>query len=136
MAKVTGSSTKEKTDSTKPGVKDILRKGMKFTPIGITKEAAAKAAEALKSKMGKAEQKPADSRPKSKPFKMDRINPDPNPLEKPKNKFKREPFRFKNPSVRPQRKAEKEGGRIGLKAGSKGCKLAKRGRGRAYGKNS
>ena len=24
----------------------------------------------------------------------------------------------------------------GLKAGSKGCKLAKRGRGRAYGKNS
>ena len=28
------------------------------------------------------------------------------------------------------------GGRIGLKAGSKGCKLAKRGRGRAYGKNS
>ena len=30
----------------------------------------------------------------------------------------------------------KAGGRIGLKAGSKGCKLAKRGRGRAYGKNS
>ena len=30
----------------------------------------------------------------------------------------------------------KEGWRIGLKAGSKGCKLAKRGRGRAYGKNS
>ena len=28
------------------------------------------------------------------------------------------------------------GGRIGLKAGSRGCKLAKRGRGRAYGKNS
>ena len=31
---------------------------------------------------------------------------------------------------------KKSGGRIGLKAGSKGCKLAKRGRGRAYGKNS
>ena len=30
----------------------------------------------------------------------------------------------------------KEGGRIGLKAGSKGCKLAMKGRGRAYGKNS
>ena len=29
-----------------------------------------------------------------------------------------------------------KGGRVGLKAGSKGCKLAKRGRGRAYGKNS
>ena len=28
------------------------------------------------------------------------------------------------------------GGRIGLEAGSRGCKLAKRGRGRAYGKNS
>jgi hypothetical protein len=30
----------------------------------------------------------------------------------------------------------KGGGRAGFKAGSKGCKLAKRGRGRAYGKNS
>ena len=30
----------------------------------------------------------------------------------------------------------KFGGRAGFKAGSKGCKLAKRGRGRAYGKNS
>ena len=30
----------------------------------------------------------------------------------------------------------KSGGRAGFKAGSKGCKLAKRGRGRAYGKNS
>jgi len=30
----------------------------------------------------------------------------------------------------------KAGGRIGLKAGSKGCKLAMKGRGRAYGKNS
>ena len=29
-----------------------------------------------------------------------------------------------------------KGGRVGLKAGSKGCKLAKKGRGRAYGKNS
>jgi hypothetical protein len=28
------------------------------------------------------------------------------------------------------------GGRIGLKAGSKGCKLAMKGKGRAYGKNS
>ena len=30
----------------------------------------------------------------------------------------------------------KGGGRAGFKAGSKGCKLAKKGRGRAYGKNS
>ena len=28
------------------------------------------------------------------------------------------------------------GGRVGLKAGSKGCKLAMKGKGRAYGKNS
>ena len=31
---------------------------------------------------------------------------------------------------------KKSGGRIGLKAGSKGCKLAMKGKGRAYGKNS
>jgi len=30
----------------------------------------------------------------------------------------------------------KSGGRAGFKAGSKGCKLANRGKGRAYGKNS
>ena len=30
----------------------------------------------------------------------------------------------------------KTGGRIGLKAGTKGCKLAMKGRGKAYGKNS
>ena len=29
-----------------------------------------------------------------------------------------------------------KGGRIGLKAGSKGCKLAMKGKGKAYGKNS
>ena len=29
-----------------------------------------------------------------------------------------------------------KGGRAGFKAGSKGCKLAMKGRGRAYGKNS
>ena len=31
---------------------------------------------------------------------------------------------------------KKSGGRIGLRAGSKGCKLAIKGKGRAYGKNS
>jgi hypothetical protein len=34
----------------------------------------------------------------------------------------------------PEKKAK--GGRIGLKSGSKGCKLAMKGKGRAYGKNS
>ena len=127
MAKVTGSSTKEKPDTTGPGVKDILKKGMKFTPLGMTKEAAEKAVKAFKRKMEKKEQEPVDPKGKAKPKKFERINPDPNPLEKPKKKFKREPFR-------PEGK--KEGVRVRLKAGSKGCKLAKRGRGRAYGKNS
>ena len=36
--------------------------------------------------------------------------------------------------VMPEKKAK--GGRIGLKSGSKGCKLAMKGKGRAYGKNS
>ena len=36
--------------------------------------------------------------------------------------------------VFPENKAK--GGRVGLKSGSKGCKLAMKGKGRAYGKNS
>ena len=34
------------------------------------------------------------------------------------------------------RKDFKKGGRVGLKSGSKGCKLAMKGKGKAYGKNS
>ena len=33
-------------------------------------------------------------------------------------------------------KSMAKGGRVGLKSGSKGCKLAMKGKGRAYGKNS
>ena len=36
--------------------------------------------------------------------------------------------------MNPEKKAK--GGRVGLKSGSKGCKLAIKGKGRAYGKNS
>ena len=36
--------------------------------------------------------------------------------------------------MNPENKAK--GGRVGLKSGSKGCKLAMKGKGRAYGKNS
>jgi hypothetical protein len=36
--------------------------------------------------------------------------------------------------INPEKKAK--GGRVGLKSGSKGCKLAMKGKGRAYGKNS
>jgi hypothetical protein len=63
-------------------------------------------------------------------------------------KQKDKPRKLKRPDVSgPQRMKDNmmdfksipelaKGGRVGLKAGSKGCKLAKRGRGRAYGKNS
>ena len=33
-------------------------------------------------------------------------------------------------------KSFNKGGRVGYKSGTRGCKLAKRGKGRAYGKNS
>jgi len=72
------------------------------------------------------------------------------PEDMPLRKNKRRPVsklqkktKFVEPS-RPSRKPEEKkptqnlsrGGRVGLKAGSKGCKLAMRGKGRAYGKNS
>ena len=46
------------------------------------------------------------------------------------NKFGMEEIVIMNP----ENKAK--GGRVGLKSGSKGCKLAMKGKGRAYGKNS
>ena len=42
--------------------------------------------------------------------------------------------RLYNKQISP--KGYKMGGRVGLKSGSKGCKLAMKGKGRAYGKNS
>jgi len=39
-------------------------------------------------------------------------------------------------SSNPRRVGVKFGGRMGYKSGTRGCKLAKRGKGRAYGKNS
>ena len=45
--------------------------------------------------------------------------------------------RIMKPEDMPRRKVKMaSGGRIGLRAGSKGCKLAMKGKGRAYGKNS
>ena len=43
---------------------------------------------------------------------------------------------FKGYDERTPGQGLKSGGRAGFKSGSKGCKLAKRGKGRAYGKNS
>ena len=45
--------------------------------------------------------------------------------------------RIMKPEDMPRRKVKMaSGGRIGLRAGSKGCKLAMKGKGKAYGKNS
>ena len=47
--------------------------------------------------------------------------------------------RIMKPEDMPRRRRKKvyaSGGRIGLRAGSKGCKLAMKGKGKAYGKNS
>ena len=49
-----------------------------------------------------------------------------------KDFFKPEDIRMKNIMAGEYNK----GGRVGLKSGSKGCKLAMKGKGRAYGKNS
>ena len=44
---------------------------------------------------------------------------------------------FKKVDPKPQKRGQaKDGGRMGLKMGSKGCKLAIKGKGNAYGKNS
>jgi len=66
-------------------------------------------------------------------------------LKEAATKFKKEKPDFRITKFNPEdikrrkkRRAQgvKSGGRIGLKAGSKGCKLAMKGKGRAYGKNS
>ena len=70
-------------------------------------------------------------------------------LNKAANKYKREfpemvdnirndrKKEFKKVDPKPQKRGQsKDGGRMGLKMGSKGCKLAIKGKGNAYGKNS
>ena len=57
-----------------------------------------------------------------------------------KNRFGKEEIKPSPPPRKPGEKKEMQplskGGRAGYKAGSKGCKLAMKGKGRAYGKNS
>ena len=48
--------------------------------------------------------------------------------------FEDNPDKIMEKIIIPEKKAK--GGRVGLKSGSKGCKLAMKGKGRAYGKNS
>ena len=72
--------------------------------------------------------------------RLPKIERMPLPLDPNKQpKFERMPY---DPNTRPKfeflkkRVEVNKGGRIGLKSGSKGCKLATKGKGRAYGKNS
>jgi len=56
-----------------------------------------------------------------------------------RKEFNKKKMESKMESVPPQPEGTSmmaRGGRAGFKAGSKGCKLAMKGRGRAYGKNS
>ena len=58
-------------------------------------------------------------------------------LKKAKKDYPGFNVRIMKPEDMPRRKVKMAlGGRIGLRAGSKGCKLAMKGKGRAYGKNS
>ena len=53
--------------------------------------------------------------------------------DKPQYITKKSPEEIKERAMRGNNMS---GGRVGLKSGSKGCKLAMKGKGRAYGKNS
>ena len=55
-------------------------------------------------------------------------------LKKDNEKKLKEKIKIDNFGLREEKRAM--GGRIGYKSGTRGCKLAKKGKGRAYGKNS
>ena len=142
MAKVTG--TKKETSSTS-NLKDTLKKIRKFTPMGMTVEIAKTAAKKLKtdSKGDTARDRLKQPLKKQAPKKL----PPFNKFDK-KPKYERMPLprdpkkqpRFERMPMDPNKKPKFEflnkGGRAGFKSGSKGCKLAMKGKGRAYGKNS
>ena len=106
---------------------------MAITAVGVEKEKKKRIEKAIKENpMGKTAQKEAALKkfPERK-FKAKALIESLQDKKTPMKKTRLED------SVRGKKMVfKKSGGRIGLKAGSKGCKLAKRGRGRAYGKNS
>ena len=131
MAKVTGT---KKESSSKSNLKDVLKKIKKFTPIGMTVEVAKKAAETLKKDSNTIKDKLQEPAKKEDKFKKRFPKVDRMPLPKDKRpKLERKPF---NPNEKQKFEFLNKGGRVGLKSGSKGCKLAMKGKGRAYGKNS
>ena len=133
MAKVTG--TKKESSSTS-NLKDTLKKIRKFTPIGMTVEVAKKAAETLKtdSKGDTARDRLKQPLKKEDKFKRRFPKVDRMPLPKgEKPKIDRMPL---PKGEKPKFEFLNKGGRVGLKSGTRGCKLAMKGKGRAYGKNS
>ena len=146
MAKVTGT---KKESSEKSNLKDTLKKIKKFTPMGMTVEIAKKTIEKIKGpekekrKFAPKLPKPDGREPRlpvpRRPIKLPKR---PNMLPKQKDSLPKRDLQRPRPDKllkelkdRPAKFFNK-GGRVGLKAGSKGCKLAMKGRGRAYGKNS
>ena len=141
MAKVTGT---KKESSSKSNLKDILKKLKKLTPTGMTVEVAKKTAEKLKKDSNTIKdtlEEPAKKENKTKRFpSFDKFDEKPEFERKPlpkdeKPEFERKPF---NPNEEKKFKFLSKGGRVMYGSGSKvkGCKLAKRGKGKAYGKNS
>ena len=107
-------SLKDKAIDAGKKVLEIGKKAVEFTPPGQVK----KLVELVKDKTKKKVGVTIDKSKIDKPTTI-KTGPDTNPG-----------------SSNPKRAGRKFGGRMGYKDGSKGCKLATKGKGRAYGKNS
>ena len=107
-------SLKDKAVDAGKKVLEIGKKAVEFTPPGQVK----KLVELVKDKTKKKVGVTIDKSKIDKPTRI-KTGPDTNPG-----------------SSNPKRAGRKFGGRMGYKDGSKGCKLATKGKGRAYGKNS
>ena len=107
-------SLKDKAIDAGKKVLEIGKKAVEFTPPGQVK----KLVELVKDKTKKKVGVTIDKSKIDKPTRI-KTGPDTNPG-----------------SSNPKRAERKFGGRMGYKDGSKGCKLAMKGKGRAYGKNS
>ncbi len=106
-------SFKDKAIDAGKKVLEIGKKAVEFTPPGQVKKLVELVKDKTKKKTGVIVDKG-----NNRPSKVN-TGPDSNPG-----------------SSNPKRAGKKFGGRMGYKDGSKGCKLATKGKGRAYGKNS
>ena len=146
MARVTGSD-KKSSDDNKSKLSDTLKKVTQFTPAGVVKKA-------IETGVSKIKNKKEDSKVKKElKKKVEKAETD-NKRFPPKDKFpkgmipapdvktmpddgKRPDYKTMPdvPGKRPKYKLLNKGGRVNFRMGGK-CKLSKRGKGRAYGKNS